>query len=85
MKTQARRLYQLVRQAIKAAKLLMTVRAALPRWLRVLLGVALVCTLLPGVPDLGLDEAIYVLAGVTLWFRHRTLLRVCWNGAGLEI
>lgn len=73
-----------LKTAVRAAKYLVAVRAALPRWLRAVLGVALVCTLMPGVPDFGLDEAIYVTAGLVLWFRHRTLVRACWHAAVLD-
>lgn len=74
-----------LRVAIGTAKYLATCREALPRWLRALLGVALVCTCLPGVPDFGLDEAIYLVAGTVIWLRHRPLLRACWRAAQLEV
>lgn len=70
--------------AIGTAKHLGTCRAALPKWMRALLAVALFCTCLPGVPDLGLDEAIYLVVGTVLWVRHRPLLRACWRAAQLE-
>lgn len=74
-----------IKTIIQAAKYLATCRAALPRWMQALLGVALVCTCLPGVPDFGLDEAIYVVIGMVLWFRYRPLLRVVWAAARLEV
>lgn len=73
-----------VRRMTTAAKMLITVRAALPPWMQVMLGVALVCTCLPGVPDFGLDEAIYLIAGTVLWLRHRMLVRAVWYAACLE-
>lgn len=75
---------QRVRLLIRAAKFLYTVRAALPKWMRGLLSVAIFCTCLPGVPDFGLDETIYTVVGLLLWFRYRPLLRVIWHAAELE-
>lgn len=79
-----RRAAYLARTAVRAAKYLWTVRAALPRYLRVMIAVAVPFTALPGVPDLGIDEALYVAVGTILLLRHRPLLRVCWRAAVLE-
>ena len=70
--------------AVRTAKYLHTCRDALPRWLVWLLRAAMVLTCLPGVPDLGIDELIYLVAGTVIWFRHRALLRACWRAAQLE-
>lgn len=69
---------------IRAAKYLFTVRAALPAWMRWLLVIALPATMALGVPDFGLDETIYVVVFLVLWFRHRRLIRVIWHAAELE-
>lgn len=79
-----RSLVRQTRIAFLAARYLVTCRNALPRWLRALLAVAMVCTLLPAVPDFGLDEGIYALGAALLWWRHRPLLRVCLRAATLE-
>lgn len=72
------------RIAVAMAKFLVLVRAALPRWMQATLGVALVCTCLPGVPDFGLDEALYLAVGTVLWLRHRMLVRTIWHAACME-
>lgn len=73
-----------IKLLINAAKFLITVRAALPKWMRGLLAVAIFFTCLPGVPDFGIDETIYTVIGMLLWFRYRPLLRVIWHAAELE-
>jgi len=69
---------------IRAAKYLFLVRAALPKWMRWLIAVALPFTMALGIPDFGFDEAIYTVLALALWFRHRTLLRAVWHAAELE-
>lgn len=84
MSERAARALELARTAVRAAKYLFTVRAALPRYLRIMAGIAMACTMLPGVPDFGLDEALYVIIGAVLWLRHRELVCVCWAAAVLD-
>jgi hypothetical protein len=66
------------RTAVKAAKFLITVRAALPRYVVALLAFGLLP--LPGPAD----EVALVAAAAVLWFRHRPLLAACWRAAQLE-
>jgi hypothetical protein len=67
------------RTAVKAAKYLITVRAALPRWVTGLI----VFGLLP-IPG-PVDEVALIVAAVVLIVRYRPLLRVCWRAAVLEV
>jgi hypothetical protein len=63
---------------VKAARFLVTVRTALPRWVVALL----VFGLLP-IPG-PIDEVALLTAAAVLWFRHRPLLAACWRAARLE-
>lgn len=75
----------LVRRLVMLAKYVGTCRQALPRPMRWALAVALFCTCLPGIPDMGLDETIYAVVGALLWWRHRRLVRTCWHAAVMEV
>ena len=73
---------RLAKRLASAGKLLIGVRAALPWPVRHMSLLALPLTLMPGVPDLGIDELIWAAVAVTLWFTRRELLRAVWAEAG---
>ena len=74
-----RAVWRTLRTAMLAARMLWTVRKALPVWLAALLAVG--CVQIPFLPT---DELALAAALLILWFRYRPLLRVCWRAAQLE-
>ena len=74
----ARASLRMARTGMLAARMLLTVRRALPRWLAGLL----VFGALP-IPG-PVDNVAFIVALAILWFFYRPLLRVCWCAAQLE-
>lgn len=75
----ARASLRMARTGMLAARMLLTVRKALPWWLAALLIIG--CIQVPFLPT---DELALAAALLILWFRYRPLLRVCWCAAQLE-
>lgn len=73
---------RLAKRLARSGKLLITVRAALPWPVRHMSLLALPLTLMPGVPDFGIDELIWAVVAATLWFTRRDLLRAVWAESG---
>ena len=86
VKTRAGRLVRLAKTGVRTGKMLWLVRAALPRWARVMLaitiGVKMVTAPLPF--DGGVDEVLLAVTAGLLWWRQRPLLRACWRAAVME-
>lgn len=74
-----RRVWRVLRTAMRAARMLLTVRKAFPWWLRALIIVG--CVQVPMLPT---DELALIAAAVVLLVRFRPLLKVCWRAAQLE-
>lgn len=74
-----RRAWRVLRTAMRAARMLLTVRKAFPWWLRALIIVG--CVQVPMLPT---DELALIAAAVVLLVRFRPLLKVCWRAAQLE-
>jgi hypothetical protein len=74
------RLLAALKTLAAAAKILWTVRKALPRPVRIMIyaGIAIEATPLP---DLGVGELILATMLTVLLIRHRPLLRVCRHAA----
>lgn len=70
--------WRYTRTALLAARMLLTVRKALPRWLVALLVFG--CLPIPG----PVDNAVQIIALIILAVFFRPLLRVCWHAASLE-
>ena len=87
MRETVRRARRNLKVAVKAAKYLYTVRAALPRYLRWLVAVTIAVKIVtaPLPVDGGVDELLIVVTAALLWIRHRALVRVCWRAASLEV
>jgi len=64
-----------LRRVVRASKFLFTVRAALPKYIAILIALGLLP--IPG----PVDELALVAALAVLVLRHRPLLRVCWSEA----
>lgn len=75
----ARKAWQVMRTAMRAARMLLTVRKAFPWWLRALLIIG--CVQLPMLPT---DELALIAAVIVLLVRFRPLLKVCWRAAQME-
>lgn len=69
--------------ATAAAKLLFSVRAALPWWLRwlAIVTVAVKVVTAPLPVDGGVDEFLMLVTLLLLWWRRRVLVRACWHEA----
>lgn len=74
-----RRVWRVLRTAMRAARMLLTVRKAFPWWLRALIIVGAI-----QIPVLPVDELALAAAVIVLVVRFRPLLKVCWRAGQLE-
>lgn len=71
-----------LRIALRSAGYLVSVRSAIPLYLRVIAGMALVFAEIPR--GAGIAQLLCFIVAAVLWFRHRALVRACWRAAQLD-